>query len=153
MVVDSERIFGGQMSILKDYIEDFSTSSLIVVAAGNSGKNMDKDGKFTYLPSNFDSKNLIAVGGLKKTGIIIHKNSNYGPKSVDVAVPYFQPVWDLEVPGTSMGAPYISALLTKIIAENSSLSPAQIKQKFLNSANQSDMLNNYILDKRYVKKP
>ena len=140
---------GGQMHLLKKYVDDFSDDAIFVTSAGNNGNNVDNYFGSAYYPAGFDSDNLIAVGGIKQSPISKHPKSNYGTMSIDIAAPYEHKIDNEPVGGTSIGAAQISASLAEFLNQNTQLNPIQLKTQFLLNASQSTGLMNFIKDGKF----
>ncbi len=144
-----------QMSLLKEYVDYFSTSAIMITSAGNSGEDVDNSSKFVFYPAGFKAENLIAVGGLKKDNdISLHKKSNYGIISIDIAPLYEHDLMGNSIGGTSIGTAQISASFAKFLHQNtnSTLPLIGLKDKYLEEADDSPALRNYIKDGKYEKK-
>jgi thermitase len=105
-----------------DYAQ--SKNALLVVAAGNDGKNIDKSPVY---PASYSDSNILAVAASTSEDTLA-SFSNFGSESVDVAAPgddvfstYLGGGYKT-LSGTSMGAPYaagVAAMLRKQESEAS----------------------------------
>jgi thermitase len=104
-----------------DYAQ--SKNALLVVAAGNDGKNIDKSPVY---PASYTDSNILAVAASTSQDTLA-SFSNFGSESVDVAAPgdvfstYLGGGYKT-LSGTSMGAPYaagVAAMLRKQESEAS----------------------------------
>jgi subtilisin family serine protease len=108
---------------------------LFVAAAGNDG--LDNDLIPNY-PASYELNNIISVAATDNCDILASW-SNYGATSVDVAAPgvsiYSTKAGNTyqELSGTSMAAPYVSALSALIWAEYGDLTYGQVKETILDS--------------------
>lgn len=120
--------FGGAMSqkdiaehvVLNQILEDLKGEGVLVVAsAGNKGVDND-DATTGHFISGNSAENIFAVGGYDDAGgaVKVASESNYGMKSIDVAVPFGGYGIELTtdtgelvqatLTGTSYGAAYVS---------------------------------------------
>ncbi|MEO9891620.1 S8 family serine peptidase [Aurantibacter sp.] len=120
--------FGGAMLqedieqhvVLNQILEDLKSKDVLVVAsAGNKGEDNDA-GAIGHFISGNSAENIFAVGGYDDTSgsIEVSSESNFGNKSIDVAVPFggygvellnaSNEVVQATLTGTSYGAAYIS---------------------------------------------
>jgi subtilisin family serine protease len=129
-----------------------SKDVLIVRAAGNDGKNTDKEGDISYPTRDYLDKgtasNWIVVGasGPKNDATIYPYWSNYGQHNVDVfapgvqvysTVPYNQySKWD----GTSIASPMVAGLAALIWEYYPKLTATQIKDIIMKSVVKSEYL-------------
>jgi subtilisin family serine protease len=140
---------------------NFATAhgSLVVVAAGNSGVDLDHSGNYTAVPA--ESGNAIAISATGPQGFGTGATnfarpasySNYGSSAIWVAAPggddslYPNPnyVFDMVLStsagnsyffadGTSMAAPAASAVAALIKQKNPGANPAQLKAALAQSA-------------------
>ena len=110
--------------------------ALVVISAGN--ESSDSRTSFTY-PARVDAPNTLSVAALNMSGRL-SGFSNYGPH-VDVAAPgdailgHYGPTLGVEDwGGTSMAAPYVTALAAMLFAEHPDWTPAQVKTRILETA-------------------
>lgn len=117
---------------------------LLVHAAGNDTKNIDKENNFPdgRLGKKKSFKNYITVGasGPLKEGEVIAEFSNYGKKSVDVLAPGVEILSLIsggeidKYSGTSMAAPVVTGIATVLRGAYPEFSAAQIKDIIIKSA-------------------
>ena len=135
---------------------------LFVCSAGNSGMNTDSS-NYNHYPSEFDLDNIISVGAMTQA-----KNrktdSNYGATTVDIFAPGDNIIscysryacfygcsssnGNIHVEdgyhyngGTSMAAPFVTAVAAMLKAQYPTWTSAQIKARILNSATQRSGLS------------
>ncbi|WKX77352.1 S8 family serine peptidase [Zobellia laminariae] len=149
-----------KQTVLKRLINELSDKSLVISSAGNKGENTDDslDGHFL---SSYDSENILAVGGYfndtiaKK--IILHPKSNYGVKSIDVALEFgnYSVVLNTLDPnskdragleGTSYSTAAMTGLAGELFIKASRPDVTVLKEGILNLAKSESGLNSSILD-------
>lgn len=124
---------------------------LLVKAAGNDNHNIEEE---EYFPTNFkkqsDEKpfvsNMIVVGASTNDADFLRANfSNYNGKMVDVFAPgqeIYSAVPDGKYeyfPGTSMASPMVAGAAAVLWAYMPNLTPQQIKEALVNTANKSSV--------------
>ncbi len=115
---------------------------LFVAAAGNNGTDNDKR---AHYPSNYDLPNVISVAALDRTDSMA-SFSNFGIKTVHIAAPGREilSTWlgdaYREASGTSMATPYVSGVAALILANESNLSMAKLRERILGSVDKLDSL-------------
>lgn len=118
---------------------------LFVAAAGNSGTNNNNTPVY---PANFDLPNLISVTFVKSNGEL-HKLSNYGLGSVDIAAPG-EEIFSTTVgsyatmSGSSMAAPHVTGVAALLYSLDDNLYPLNIKEIILNNIKPLPTLNGFI---------
>jgi len=117
---------------------------LFVAAAGNSTSNNDATGSY---PSNYECTNggtrgwdcVIAVASITSSGSL-SSFSSYGATTVDIAAPgsginsTYPTNSYASLSGTSMATPHVSGAIALCASINPSLSPAQLREAVINSA-------------------
>lgn len=120
---------------------------LFVAAAGNTGA--DNDSAPVY-PASYDLDNIISVAATDHDDNLANF-SNYGKDSVDVAAPGVQIRSTSaddnyqNLSGTSMATPHVSGLAGLILAEDSSLTYSQVKDRIVNGVDTKASLNEKVL--------
>jgi hypothetical protein len=125
---------------------------LFVAAAGNDGS--DNDSKPTY-PATYQVENVVSVAALDNQDLIA-TFSNYGASSVHVAAPgvrilstYFGSTYK-SLSGTSMACPQVSGIAALMLAGDSSLSFAQIKERLIRTSDRMRGLRSMVQAKGRV---
>ncbi len=121
---------------------------LFVAAAGNGGTNIDDNPDFPAAYAK-DLPNALSVAALDnqiQPGFLA-SFSNYGHASVSVAAPgtniwstYTEPPYYRVLQGTSMSTPYVSGIAVLLWAHEPSLTPAQVKQRIIDTSEPSTSL-------------
>jgi thermitase len=111
-----------------------SKNTLLVVAAGNDGDNIDSD---PIYPASFTQGNILTVAATTSSGALA-SYSNYGKKAVDVGAPgdkifstYLGSTYKV-LSGTSMAAPLVSATAAMLRKKDSDLTYTEIKDAIRN---------------------
>ncbi|MCK5816293.1 MAG: S8 family peptidase [Flavobacteriaceae bacterium] len=118
---------------------------LLVHAAGNDGKNIDKNDNFpTDAPDKIKeiADNVITVGAITRAynENIVSVFSNYGKKNVDIFAPgseIYSTVPNNEyksIQGTSMASPEVAGVAALVRSYYPELSASQVKHILINSA-------------------
>ncbi len=143
--------FGKNFSPQKHWVDDAfryaeSKNVLLVLAAGNSSKNIDSADNFpnpVYKDGKGRAGNIITVGasGDPKAGGLVGYFSNYGKKEVDVFSPGVLIFSTLpggnnygNLQGTSMAAPLVSGIAALTMEYFPTLSARQVKYVIEKSA-------------------
>jgi large repetitive protein len=111
---------------------------LFVCAAGNEGNNVDTTPSY---PSAFagDLAGTLSVAAVDQSGNLA-SFSNFGHGAVSLAAPGVQIMSTYpgggyaNLSGTSMSTPYVSGIAVLLWAQNPSLTPAQVKQRIIDTS-------------------
>lgn len=110
---------------------------LVIASAGNDGRDLDLEPVY---PASFDLPNQITVTSLDgKTGRLA-AGANWGPKSVDIAVPGEDiPVLEFDgtpatASGSSFAAPRVAALAARLLLIHPDWHAAELKRAILRLA-------------------
>lgn len=144
----SSEVLGGVNGFITAANEDVKTSiqaasgTLFVIAAGNDGVD---NSVYFGMPTNIQAANTISVAATLADKQVA-RFSNYSGSLVDVAAPGVaiqSTVPDnrtLPMSGTSMAAPYVSNVATKVRAINPKLTAADTKKIILGTVDVKDFL-------------
>lgn len=141
--------FGKSYSPQKEWVYDAikyaaSKDVLLVHAAGNDAKNIDKEDNF---PNDSDDKmtefadNLITIGASTRqfNENLVANFSNYGKKNVDLFAPGLEIYSTIpnnkyeSIQGTSMAAPQVAGVAALVRSYYPKLSAKEVKQILMNS--------------------
>ncbi len=125
---------------------------LFVVAAGNSssgsGVGINTDIKPSY-PASYNLDNIISVANITAEGKL-HKSSDYGARSVDIAAPGTD-IYGLStdgrytyMTGTSMAAPMVTAAAALVYTNSASISLDDTRDIIVNNAVRLDALEGMV---------
>jgi subtilisin family serine protease len=116
--------------------------TLVVVAAGNDGKNIDR---VPVYPASWPDPNLVVAAATTSTGGLA-SFSNWGKTAVDVAAPgddilstYLSQGYQT-LDGTSMAAPIVAAIAAMVRQQNSRLNYKRVKEVVSRRADRSSAL-------------
>jgi subtilisin family serine protease len=134
---------------LKAAIEYAGTQGvLLVVGAGNSGLDIDREENFTY-PACFDLDNILTVAMIDFRGGLVSYNagerrlgSNFGPRHVDIAALDENFTTDVENgrstyrlgAGTSCSGPVVAGVAALTLSVNMKLDGPAVKKILMDSA-------------------
>lgn len=134
---------GGYSSALQEAIAAANDAGqLFVAAAGNSASNIDF---FPSYPASYDLDNIISVASTDDNDSL-SSFSNYGATSVDLAAPGSDIYSTIpgggyaSFNGTSMASPHVAGVAALLLAQNPDLTPAELKQKILDTVDPLDSL-------------
>lgn len=128
---------GGFSQALFDAIERANAAGILfIVAAGNSGVNIDSSPSY---PASYTNANIISVAAIDSAGAIA-SFSNYGATDVDIGAPgvainstvAFNSYASYN--GTSMATPHVSGAAALYASAHPGATAAQIKNAILSSA-------------------
>jgi subtilisin family serine protease len=139
---------GGYSKALRDAIEKANKKNVIfVAAAGNDGSNNDVSPAY---PASYEVANVISVAA---TNSLDEKASfsNYGLKTVHIAAPG-EDIYSTfpnnqygYLSGTSMAAPHVAGIVALMLSVNPKLTPLEIKESLISSAQLIAELKNFVL--------
>jgi thermitase len=137
---------GGFSQALYDVIEEAQNEGILFVAAAGNSRN-DND-KWASYPATYELDNIISVGASDGKGKKA-RFSNYGKTTVDL----FAPGVDIhstyknksykKLSGTSMATPIVSGVLGLMMSQGESLGFTELKQKIMDSTDQSRSLGSF----------
>ncbi|HJN67787.1 MAG TPA: S8 family serine peptidase, partial [Pirellulales bacterium] len=119
-----------------------AAESLFIAAAGNSSSNNDAS---PHYPSNYDLDNVISVASTTHNDTL-SSFSCYGATTVDLGAPGSSIYSTVpgnsyaSYSGTSMATPHVAGVAAMLLAENPSLTAAEVKAVILNSVDPIDAL-------------
>ena len=112
--------------IFSNLIDQYKNNALVVTSAGNGSSNNDD---LAHYPSSFPQDNIISVAASNEDEYALADFSNYGLTNVDVCakgenVTFYDGNDNVHyVSGTSYAAPFVSAILAKILALHGNIEP------------------------------
>ena len=134
---------GSYLQSLEDAISAANDAGILfVAAAGNDYANNDMS---PHYPSSYDVPNVVAVAATDHNDLKA-SFSNYGLTSVDLGAPGVNTYSTIPgdsygyKSGTSMATPHVAGAAALVLAQNSSLSVAELKAKILDSVDPIDSL-------------
>lgn len=134
-----------------------SPNSLFVAAAGNSGLDNDQIPAF---PANVDHPNMISVAATIDYNSL-PEFSNYGQNSVDVAAPGvaiksaapgLEQDFEIEMSGTSMAAPFVAGVASRVLTINPGLKAVEAKKILMETVDVKPWLEGFVLTSGVVNK-
>lgn len=133
----------------------YRSKVLVVAAAGNNSSDLDDDFLYPVCFKGYNNENIVI--GVASLDALDQKTSfsSYGKNCIDISAPgisffstYYYDFIDQRDKdykgywsGTSMSAALISGSLARIMESNPKLSPAEVLEVLLKSANNLDQLN------------
>ena len=129
-----------------NYAQDHNT--LLVVAAGNNGQNIDKQ---PIYPASFGDSNILAVAASTSDDTLA-SFSNFGSENVDVAAPgdnilstYLGGGYKV-LSGTSMASPLAAGLASMLKKQASDATPKDLRTAVRKKVDKPPPLNNKVYD-------
>ena len=126
-------------SLLRDAIVKAGKADILFVcAAGNETEDVDEVPSYPVAYSS-DISTLVSVAATWSGGVLA-PFSNYGHRSVSVGAPGWDIVstqaggWYVYLSGTSMATPHVTGIAVLLWAHEPSLTPAQVKQRIVETA-------------------
>ncbi len=147
--VESWRIFVSYEKQGKKWMEA-AANTLFVIAAGNDHSDNDV---LPYFPANMQIDNSISVAATQGYSSLA-TFSNYGKKYVHVGAPGVNimssvpgPTLDMELPmsGTSMAAPFVTMVASKIKDINPALTPLEMKKILMGTVDKKSWLTDHVV--------
>ena len=138
----------------KDWLA-LAPKTLFVIASGNDGQ--DNDALPTF-PANVEAENKISVGA-SQGFTSLATFSNYGEKTVDIvapgvaelsSVPHLNGKEMLPMSGTSMAAPYIAGVASKLKDINKNLTAVNMKNILMSTVDKKDWLKSKVVSEGVV---
>ncbi len=123
-----------------------SKGQLFVVAAGNDGRNIDSR-RANVFPAEYALANILVVSATTSSGSLA-SFSNFGALQTDLAAPGANIVTTSPgntyeaVSGTSFATPLVAGSAALLLSANNQLTTAQLKQRLINGADESQALDN-----------
>lgn len=124
--------------------------ALLFAAAGNSGEDVDRTGRFGLVESRWhapcENDGVICVGGLAENSKDRHPDSSYGHEDVDIFAPYVvattadpaSPTATAEkISGTSFSSPFAAGVAAMIWKANPSLTTNEVANILFSTAHSS----------------
>lgn len=137
---------GEESEALKEAIQRANDAGItFVAAAGNSFGN--NDSKPTY-PANYVVDNVVTVAAMGGNGKKA-SFSNFGAKTVHVMAPGVNILSTVanngyqKMSGTSMATPFVSGVVGLILAEEPNLTPAEVRERLIQTSVQESDLTRY----------
>ena len=125
-----------------------SKGILLVAAAGNDFRNTDLPGA-QYYPAAYGLSNIIGVANTNIRNQL-NPTSNWGPQHTHIAAPgdnIFSTFPNGKygyLTGTSQATAFVSGAAALVLSENSSLSPKEVRDVLMRSADTLDTLKNKV---------
>jgi subtilisin family serine protease len=136
----------GASQALRDKIQEAGDNGIVFVcSAGNEG--LSNDGSSPDYPAAFASSlsNVISVAAIDSSDNL-SDFSNYGHAGTTVAAPG-QSIWSTfpannygQLSGTSMASPHVTGVVALLLANEPQLTPEQVKQRIISTAEPTDAL-------------
>lgn len=140
---------GNSISLREAIVRAGQAGILFVASSGNEGEFVDETPSFPGAWSS-ELSNVISVAALNPADSLADF-SNYGHTRVSVAAPGVE-IWST-IPndgygprqGTSMAAPFVSGIAALVYSLDGSLSPAEVKQRIISTAEPTPAALNKVL--------
>jgi subtilisin family serine protease len=136
----------GASQALRDKIQEAGDNGIVFVcSAGNDGN--DNDGSSPDFPAAFAGSlsNVISVAAIDSLDTLADF-SNYGHAATTVAAPG-QSIWSTfpnnsygQLSGTSMSSPHVTGVVALLLANEPQLTPSEVKQRIISTAEPTDAL-------------
>lgn len=134
----SSNSWGGDINsdLLKNAIDQTrEVGQLFLAAAGNEGRDADVRPSF---PSGFQLEHIVSIAAVDNRGELAYF-SNYGANKVHVAAPGVNvystvPGGYDSYSGTSMATPHVAGVTALLLANDSSMTYAQLKQRLIDTS-------------------
>ncbi len=138
---------GGESQLLKEAIQrSADAGALFVAASGNDGVNTDLN---PHYPSTYPVDNILSVAAIDNQGELA-SFSNYGRRTVQIAAPglnIFSTFMDGGyewLSGTSMATPHVSGVAALLLAQEPTLSAADLKKRIMTTGKFLPSLRNKV---------
>lgn len=146
---ETYKLYGAFAKTAKPWV-DASPNVLFVIAAGNDHNDNDN---LPYFPANLSEENTITIAASNGYQQIADF-SNYGKTTVHVAapgvgidssVPGLNLNQTLPMSGTSMAAPFVSGVASKIRDLNGKLTPKEVKEILMGTVDKKEWLKDKVV--------
>lgn len=139
---------GDDVPLLKEAIQEAGDAGVLVItSAGNDSLDLDQNPVY---PAAYDLDNVISVAALNSSKGTLLSNSNYGHKSVSLAVPgdgllgtYLANGY-ASLTGTSAAAAYVSGVAGLILEKKPKMTPSEIKHLLIGTSHHDTSLESAV---------